>query len=88
MSANITSMCLTCHGRADMCRCKAGPQIVCGTCLKSLDTCQCDPEFLYHECEVCFEWKMCYQVGDNLQWICEPCQARPAVKFRLEHGGV
>jgi hypothetical protein len=87
MSANITSMCYICHQRADLCRCKA-PQIVCGTCLKPLTACQCDSQFLYHQCEACMDWKMCYQAGDQMQWICEPCQARPAVIFRLEHGGV
>lgn len=86
MSTNTTTKCKVCGLRGDLCNCPY-PSIVCGTCDKAPDQCNCT-DYQYHQCEACFEWRDCSETGDAWQWICERCLAKPMVKFQLNHGGV
>jgi hypothetical protein len=81
----VTSYCEECDRSPGDCRCEGSPPLICGTCQKPTNSCQCDPDYLLKRCSYCAEFTAIQQHPAVGEYVCQKCLANKAVQFQLEH---
>jgi hypothetical protein len=78
----ITTCCSKCLCSPIVCKCK-DPDIVCGTCNKSLNTCVCEPGYEHKRCNYCLQFNVLFQQPVTGLWVCDQCLSNKAIQYDL-----